>query len=53
MTNDQNSVSMETLLSITRQKLVSAIISNTELEALVQELKARIQELESKKKEDN
>lgn len=53
MTNDQNSVSLEALLSTTRQKLVSAILVNTELEALVQELKARIQELESKKKEDN
>ncbi len=53
MTNDQNSVSIETLLSTTRQKLVGAIIANTELEALVQELTNKIQELESKKKEDN
>lgn len=53
MTNDQNSVSIEVLLSTTRQKLVNAIIVNTELEALVQELTARVQELESKKKEDN
>jgi hypothetical protein len=53
MTNDQNSVDIEILLSTTRQKLFSAIIANTELEALVQELKTRIQELESKKNKDN
>lgn len=53
MKNDENSIGLETLLAVTRQNLVTSIIANTELEALVLELKARIQELEGKKKEDN
>ena len=48
MTEKENEVTVDlsTLLSITRQKLVTAILVNTELEALVAELKARIAELE-------
>jgi hypothetical protein len=50
--DNENSIGIETLLAVTRQNLVKSIIANTELEALVQELKTRIQELESKKKEE-
>jgi hypothetical protein len=46
MTNDENSIDLETLLGITRQNLINAVIANTELEALVQELKKKIKELE-------
>lgn len=48
MSRDENSVDLEILLAITRQNLVNSVIANTELEALIQELKSRIRELESK-----
>lgn len=48
MTNDKNSVDLEILLGITRQNLITAVIANTELEALIQELKKKIKELEEK-----
>lgn len=51
MNNEKDSVDLETLLSITRQNLVNSILANTELEALVQELKKKINELESNRKE--
>jgi hypothetical protein len=48
MTNEENSIDLETLLGITRQNLIKAVIANTELEALIQELKGKIKELEEK-----
>lgn len=51
MSNDENTIELETLLAITRQNLVNAVLINTELEALVQNLKKRIEELENSKKE--
>lgn len=50
MSDDKISVDLEMLLQITRQKLVSAVILNTELEAIVQELNLRIKDLEENKK---
>ncbi len=50
--NNEDSVAIETLLAITRQNLFKLTVANTELEALVQELKAKIYQLESKKTED-
>lgn len=41
-------VDLSTLLNITRQKLVTATLVNTELEALIEELKTRIAKLEDK-----
>jgi hypothetical protein len=52
MNKDENSVDLETLLAITRQNLINSILINTELEALVQELKSKIKELEEKKDKD-
>lgn len=51
MSNNENTIELETLLAITRQNLVNAVLINTELEALVQNLKKRIEELENSKKE--
>lgn len=48
MSNEKLSIDLETLLNVTRQKLVAATLANTELEALVQELQVRISELESR-----
>lgn len=48
MSNEENSIDLQTLLGVTRQNLVTAVIANTELEALVQELKKKIKELEEK-----
>lgn len=45
---DQDKVNVSILLDITRQKLANAIIVNTELEALVLELKNKIAKLEEK-----
>lgn len=53
MSDETNSIDIETLLSITRQKLITAVLANTELEALVQELRGRVENLETGKKEDN
>lgn len=47
MSKDDNSVDVEILLAITRQNLVNAVLANTELEALIQDLKARISKLEA------
>lgn len=44
--NEKVSVDLSTVLNVTRQKLVTATLVNTELEALVLELKSRIAELE-------
>jgi hypothetical protein len=44
--NDEITVNLSILLEITRQKLAVATILNTELEALVVELKNRVAELE-------
>ena len=44
--NEKVSVDISTVLNVTRQKLVTATLVNTELEALVLELKSRIAELE-------
>jgi hypothetical protein len=46
MSSEDNSVDLQTLLATTRQNLIKAVIANTELEALVQELKRKIKELE-------
>jgi hypothetical protein len=51
MSKEENSVDLETLLAITRQNLVNSVIANTELEALIQELKNRIKDLEAEKNE--
>jgi hypothetical protein len=48
MSNEDNSIDLQTLLAVTRQNLITAIIANTELEALIQELKKKIKELEEK-----
>ncbi len=44
----ENTIDAETLLSVTRQKLLVATIQNTELEALILELKKKISDLEQK-----
>lgn len=49
--NDNNTVDMSVLLDITRQKLMAATLANTELEALVVELKNKINELKNPTKE--
>lgn len=46
---NNNSINLEILLDVTRQKLAIVTIQNTELEALVLELKAKINDLENKK----
>ena len=51
MDNEKISVDLETLLAVTRQKLVSVLLANTELEALVQELQVKVSKLEAKTKE--
>lgn len=48
MSANDNSVDLEVLLSVTRQNLVATILAKTELEALVQELRAKVKELETK-----
>lgn len=49
MTEKENelTVDLSVLLNITRQKLITTTLLNTELEALVAELRARISELEN------
>jgi|LakMenEpi03Aug12_release.lakeMendotaPanAssembly.Ray.scaffolds.fasta_scaffold6823447_1 hypothetical protein len=44
--DNEDKVNVSILIEITRQKLANAIILNTELEALVIELKTKIAELE-------
>lgn len=51
---DKNdSVDISVILDVTRQKLVLATLANTELEALVQELKNKIKKLEEEKNDSN
>ena len=50
--DSNDSVDLATILDVTRQKLVMATLANTELEALVQELKNKIKELENPKKSE-
>lgn len=49
--NENNTVDVSVLLDVTRQKLMAAMLANTELEALVVELKNKINELQTPTKE--
>lgn len=51
--DDKDSVDIELILDVTRQKLILATLANTELEALVQELKNKIKKLEKEKNDSN
>jgi len=53
MNDDRMTVDLETLLQVTRQKLVSAVVLNTELEAIISELQRRVDELEKVAKKEN
>lgn len=46
--NEEVVVDLEILLDVTRQKLIAAMILNTELEAVVREFKFKLEQLEKK-----
>jgi len=50
MSDESISVDLETLLVVTRQKLITATVVNTELEAIIADLRAKLQKLEEEKK---